>query len=92
MTRYEVVDATIIMRTENQTVAQRTARKPTLDGHVRLRIPEGTPSGKTFRVKGRGVRNGDLLVTVEVAVPRKLSKEAREALAALRPELEATRA
>jgi molecular chaperone DnaJ len=65
---------------------------PTLDGHVRLRVPEGTPSGKTFRVKGRGVRKGDLLVTVEIAVPKKLSKEAREALAALRPELEATRA
>ncbi len=53
---------------------------PTLDGTVTLRIPPGTPSGKTFRVKGRGARNGDLLVTVEVAVPRTLSAKARKAL------------
>ena len=58
---------------------------PTLDGPVTLRIPPGTANGRTFRVKGRGVPRktgggGDLLVTVEVAVPQKLSAEAREAL------------
>ncbi|HLI74936.1 MAG TPA: molecular chaperone DnaJ [Acidimicrobiales bacterium] len=58
-----------------------TVTVPTLDGPVTLRVPAGTPSGKTFRVKGRGVpaqgRNGtgDLLVTAEVSVPKKLSKE-----------------
>ncbi len=57
---------------------------PTLDGPVTLRIPAGTSSGRTFRVKGRGVpgKGGDLLVTVEVAVPAKLSAEAAKALAA----------
>ncbi|HWL35686.1 MAG TPA: molecular chaperone DnaJ [Frankiaceae bacterium] len=59
---------------------------PTLDGSVRLRIPPGTPSGKTFRVKGRGAKNGDLLVTVEVAVPQKLSAKARKALETLAAE------
>ena len=59
-------------------------RVPTLDGAVSLRVAPGTPSGQTLRVRGRGVvtsKNvGDLLVTVEVAVPKKLSGEAREAL------------
>lgn len=53
---------------------------PTLNGGVKVRIPSGTPSGKTFRVTGKGIkpdrgRNGDLLVTVQVAVPKKISKE-----------------
>ena len=57
---------------------------PTLDGPVTLKIPAGTTSGRTFRVKGRGVpgKAGDLLVTVEVAVPATLSKDAAKALAA----------
>ncbi|WP_334142492.1 molecular chaperone DnaJ [Rhabdothermincola sp.] len=60
---------------------------PTLDGEkVTLKIPAGTPSGKVFRVKGRGVpdRNGvgDLLVTVQITVPTKLSPEQREAVEA----------
>ncbi len=56
---------------------------PTLDGPVTLKVPPGTSSGRTFRVKGRGVPGkGDLLVTVEVAVPARLSKEAEKALAA----------
>ena len=51
---------------------------PTLDaGAVTVRIPPGTRSGRTFRVKGKGVATakgaGDLLATVEVAVPAKLS-------------------
>jgi molecular chaperone DnaJ len=61
---------------------------PTLDGdHVTLKIPAGTPSGKTFRVKGKGVPakkgQGDLLVTVEVAVPRKLTADEKKAVEAL---------
>jgi molecular chaperone DnaJ len=61
---------------------------PTIDGTpVRLRIPAGTRSGRTFRVKGRGVpkskRTGDLLVTVEVAVPARLSPAERKAVEAL---------
>lgn len=60
---------------------------PTLDGgSVTLRIPAGTRSGRTFRVKGKGVATpkgtGDLLATVEVAVPSKLSSAERKALEA----------
>jgi molecular chaperone DnaJ len=60
---------------------------PTLDGPVTVRIPPGTPSGKTLRVKGRGVPTakgrGDLLVTVEVAVPKRLTAAQRKAVEAL---------
>ena len=61
---------------------------PTLDdGPVKIRIPPGTKSGRVFRVADRGVtrkgRTGSLLVTVEVAVPAKLSKEERKAIEAL---------
>lgn len=60
---------------------------PTLAGDtVRVRVPAGTPSGRTLRVKGAGVKtskgDGDLLVTIDVAVPQKLSKEAEEAVRA----------
>lgn len=61
-----------------------TLRVPTLDGSVALKVAPGTPSGRTLRVRGRGVERrgsqGDLLVTVEVAVPAKLDGAAREAL------------
>ena len=62
-----------------------TVRVPTMDGSVQLKIPAGTASGRTFRVRGRGVPKrtggaGDLLVTAEVAVPQNLPAEAREAL------------
>ena len=61
-----------------------TLRVPTLDGSVALKVPAGTPSGRTLRVRGRGVKRrggaGDLLVTVEVAVPTHLDKDARSAL------------
>ncbi len=57
---------------------------PTLDGAVTLKIPSGTPSGKTFRVKGKGAPrrsgHGDLLVTVRVDVPGKLSKDQKRLL------------
>jgi molecular chaperone DnaJ len=60
---------------------------PTLDGGtVRVKVPAGTPSGRTLRVKGRGVgaarRTGDLLVSVQVVVPQKLDGKARDALQA----------
>ena len=58
---------------------------PTLNGTVKLKVPAGTPSGKTFRVRGKGVtpergKPGDLLVTVQVAVPQKISKEEKRIL------------
>jgi molecular chaperone DnaJ len=60
-------------------------RVPTLDGQITLRVPPGTPSGRTLRARGKGVTrrdgsSGDLLVTVEVVVPSRLSKEADAAL------------
>ena len=65
---------------------------PTLDGKVTLKVPAGTQSGRTLRVRGRGVpaaggRNGgkpgDLLVKVEVLVPTELSEEERAAVESL---------
>jgi molecular chaperone DnaJ len=61
---------------------------PTLNGAVTLKVPAGTPSGKTFRIRGKGAPrprggSGDLLVTVRVDVPSKLSKEEKELLARL---------
>jgi molecular chaperone DnaJ len=58
---------------------------PTLDGPVTVKVAPGTSSGQTLRVRGRGVKRkngtaGDLLVTVNVAVPQRLSSDAREAL------------
>ncbi|GAB3278929.1 molecular chaperone DnaJ [Actinocorallia lasiicapitis] len=52
---------------------------------VKMRIPEGTPNGRVLRVRGRGATRrdgskGDLLVTIEVQVPQKLTAEEREAL------------
>ncbi len=63
---------------------------PTLGGApVTLRLPPGTDNGRTFRVRGRGVARkdgtrGDLLVTVDVVVPKNLKAKAREALETFR--------
>jgi molecular chaperone DnaJ len=56
---------------------------------VSVRIPPGTPNGRTFRVRGKGVRRsdgttGDLLVTVQVQVPQQMSGPARQALQSFR--------
>jgi molecular chaperone DnaJ len=52
---------------------------PTLHGPVTLKVPAGTPSGKTFRIRGKGAPkrggHGDLLATVTVDVPEKLTRE-----------------
>ncbi|MGY1811549.1 molecular chaperone DnaJ [Blastococcus sp. SYSU D00820] len=68
-----------------------TLTVPTLNGNVSLRVPAGTASGQTLRVRGRGVpgkgRSGDLLVTVEVAVPKRLSPAGEQALKDLEAEL-----
>ncbi|MEU4771208.1 molecular chaperone DnaJ [Micromonospora sp. NPDC023644] len=60
-------------------------RVPTLDGAVTLRVPPGTPSGRILRARGKGVvrrdgQAGDLLVTLDVVVPARVSDEARAAL------------
>ena len=56
---------------------------PTMNGTVTLRIPAGTTSGKTFRVRGKGVvaargKPGDLLVKTEIVVPAKLNREVKK--------------
>ncbi len=57
---------------------------PTLNGAVRMKVPAGTPNGKTFRLKGKGAPKrggrGDLLVTTRVEVPQKVSKAEKELL------------
>lgn len=59
---------------------------PTLDGKVRYSIPEGTQTGTTFRLKGKGIpyvgysKRGDQYVTVVVETPTKLNKKQMELL------------
>ncbi|MCD1286563.1 MULTISPECIES: DnaJ C-terminal domain-containing protein [unclassified Brevibacterium] len=58
---------------------------PTLGGMpVKVKVAPGTPSGRTLRVRGKGVTTkkgtGDLLVTVEIVAPQNLSKDAKEAV------------
>ncbi|MEX0663988.1 MAG: molecular chaperone DnaJ [Acidimicrobiia bacterium] len=61
---------------------------PTLDAPVTVKVPAGTESGKTVRVRGRGIspakgNDGDLLVTFEVVVPKKPNADQRAAVEAL---------
>ena len=59
---------------------------PTLDGQERMKVPDGTQTGTTLRLRGKGMPDvngrgrGDLLVTVQVQTPKKLSKEQRQLL------------
>ena len=74
-----------------------TVTVPTLDGPVTVRVPPGTAPGTHLRVKGRGVpapdgksgaKAGDLLVRVDVVVPKSLTDEQRAALEQLAATLE----
>jgi DnaJ-class molecular chaperone len=67
------------------------AQVPTINGAVRLKIPEGTQNGQVFRLKGHGMPavgkpddRGDLYATVDVQLPRSLTKEQREHYEALK--------
>ncbi len=59
---------------------------PTIDGKVKYAIPEGTQTGTTFRLKGRGIPDlngrgrGDQYVTVTIETPKDLTREQKEAL------------
>ncbi|KAA9153064.1 molecular chaperone DnaJ [Amycolatopsis acidicola] len=62
-----------------------TITVPTLDGKVSLKVPSGTNSGRVLRVRGKGIHKrdgtqGDLLVTLQVAVPSRLDAAEKEAL------------
>ena len=66
---------------------------PTIDGQVRYKIGEGTQPGTTFRLRGKGVTKlrgsgrGDQLVTVNIEVPRNLSKSQKDALRSFESQL-----
>jgi molecular chaperone DnaJ len=61
---------------------------PSLEGKIKLKIPPGTPSGKVFRIKSKGIpvlgsnpqRRGDQHVRVYVHVPKNISDDERELL------------
>jgi DnaJ-class molecular chaperone len=57
-------------------------RVPTLDGAVELAIPPGTDSGRTFRLKGKGLKaksgTGDLLATARIVLPERSDDELKE--------------
>ena len=59
---------------------------PTIDGKVQYTVPEGTQSGTTFRLRGKGIQyvngrgRGDQYVKVVVEIPKKLTKTQRDAL------------
>lgn len=63
---------------------------PTIEGKVRIKIDQGTQSGKILRLRGKGVKDingygkGDQLIHVNVWTPKKLSKEEQEQLESLR--------
>ncbi|MBA3733028.1 molecular chaperone DnaJ [Patescibacteria group bacterium] len=59
------------------------ANVSTLDGNIKVKIPEGLTHGEVLRVKGKGVpfeknRRGDILIKIHLLIPKKLSKEARK--------------
>lgn len=66
---------------------------PTLEGKVRMKLPEGTPSGKVFRLRGKGLPTlggagkGDQLVKVVIEVPGKINREQRRLLEQLAAEM-----
>jgi molecular chaperone DnaJ len=74
----------------DEAVLGATVEVPTLDGaSVKVKVAPGTPSGRSLRLKGRGVKRsrsgddrGDLFVTVEVVVPQRVDGAAREAVEA----------
>ena len=67
------------------------AQIPTITGSVRLKVPETTQSGQVFRLKGHGMpivgkpdTHGDLYATIDVQLPRSLTKDQRQHYEALR--------
>ncbi len=66
---------------------------PTVDGKIKFNIPEGTQPDTVFRLKGKGIQHinsrdrGDQYVTVAIEVPRKLSRDQKQALKDLEKQL-----
>ena len=72
--------------TYSQAVLGDEIQVPSIDGKVEYTVPEGTQSGTTFRLRGKGIQylngrgRGDMYVKCEVEIPKKLNKTQREAL------------
>ena len=72
--------------TYSQAVLGDTVQVPSIDGKVEYTVPEGTQSGTTFRLRGKGIQylngrgRGDMYVKCEVEIPKKLNKAQRDAL------------
>ena len=63
----------------------------TLDGEIKVKIPEGVTHGETLRVKGKGVpydknKRGDILIKLHILIPKKLSKDAKKMIESLKKE------
>ncbi len=63
----------------------------TLDGDIKVKIPEGVTFGETLRVKGKGVpqgsgHRGDILIKLHILIPKRLSKDARSIIDSLKKE------
>ncbi|MES2213298.1 MAG: molecular chaperone DnaJ [Patescibacteria group bacterium] len=63
----------------------------TLDGEIKVKIPEGVAIGEILRIKGKGVpydknKRGDLLIKLHILIPKKLSKDAKKAVEMLKKE------
>ncbi len=79
--------------TYSQAVLGASIVVPTVDGKVEYNVPEGTQSGTTFRLRGKGIQylggrgRGDQYVKVMVEIPKKLTRAQREALNAFEQSL-----
>lgn len=90
----EVLPHPVFARQDNNLLTEKTislskamlggqVEVPTLDGRLKMKIPPGTQPGRTFRLKGKGIRDlhgrgvGDELVRVNIEIPKKLSPEQR---------------
>lgn len=76
----------------SQAILGETIEVDTLDGILRLKIPEGTQSGDILKIRGKGAYSasgygrGDLLIDIKVEIPRKAGKRVREIVEDLREE------
>ena len=74
--------------TYSQAVLGDSITVPSIDGKVEYTVPEGTQSGTTFRLRGKGIQylngrgRGDQYVIVDVEIPKKVTRAQREALKA----------
>ena len=76
----------------SQAVLGDTVGVETLDGILKVKIPEGTQSGDILKVRGKGAYlpsgygRGNLLIEIRVEIPRRISKKTRETIEHLRNE------